>query len=122
MFFCCTFLNQEEKNNEVPYAPLKNKSHNNFLCPITQQLMKDPVVTSDGYTFERNEIQTWLDKGNDTNPVTGQKLENKNLIPNRALKDVIDEYRATLTQEVTAAPSTNEEIRRNISEFALYGS
>ena len=27
-----------------------------FLCPITKEIMIDPVITSDGYTFERHAI------------------------------------------------------------------
>ena len=30
-----------------------------FLCPITQEVMTDPVLTSDGYTYERDAIEHW---------------------------------------------------------------
>lgn len=30
-----------------------------FVCPITQDLMDDPVVAADGYTYERDAIQEW---------------------------------------------------------------
>lgn len=33
-----------------------------LMCPITQSLMRDPVVASSGYTFERTAIETWLRK------------------------------------------------------------
>lgn len=32
-----------------------------LLCPITNALMRDPVVVSSGHTFERRAIQKWMD-------------------------------------------------------------
>jgi hypothetical protein len=46
--------------------------------------MKNPVITIDGYSFEREVIQKWF-KEKDKSPITGLKIE-KNLIENRALK------------------------------------
>ncbi len=33
-----------------------------FRCPISHQIMRDPVFTSDGETYEREEIERWLQK------------------------------------------------------------
>lgn len=41
-----------------------------FSCPITLSKMSDPVVTSDGQTYERTAIEDWL-KTHDTSPLTG---------------------------------------------------
>ena len=41
-----------------------------FSCPITLTKMSDPVVTSDGQTYERTAIEDWL-KTHDTSPLTG---------------------------------------------------
>lgn len=30
---------------------------NEFLCPIFQEIMKDPVLTVDGFCFERRAIE-----------------------------------------------------------------
>jgi U-box domain len=36
-----------------------------FICPITQEIMLDPViVTSSGKTYERNAIEQWLKNNN----------------------------------------------------------
>lgn len=61
-----------------------------FLCPITQEMMKDPVIAADGYTYERNAIQDWLQQQN-RSPMTNQPLEHKMLTPNRVLKSAIAE-------------------------------
>lgn len=63
----------------------------NLKCPITQMIMHDPVNTCDGYTYERESIERWLES-NYTNPLTNQNLFNKTLTPNRTLKSIIDEY------------------------------
>ena len=48
-----------------------------FLCT----LMDDPVVASDGFTYNREEIQNWF-KHHDTSPLTNEPFEHKILIPN----------------------------------------
>ena len=59
-----------------------------FVCPITLTLMTDPVITSDGQTYERKAIEDWLQR-NSTSPLTAVELDNKNLIPNVALRSQI---------------------------------
>ena len=66
----------------------------NFLvCPITQEVMEDPVFTSDGHTFERSAIESWL-SNNCTNPMTGSEMPDKNLTPNFAIREACDAYRS----------------------------
>ena len=40
-----------------------------FLCPISQEIMRDPVTCADGHSYERASIERWLDTHN-----TSQKL------------------------------------------------
>ena len=60
-----------------------------YLCPISQSLMHDPVITMDGYTFDSQSIREWFSKGNNKNPMTNIPLESTRLIPNRILKSMI---------------------------------
>ena len=55
--------------------------------------MKDPVICTDGHTYERSAIRHWLDKYG-TSPVTNKKLPNHKLIPNYAIKKVIEEWKS----------------------------
>ena len=64
-----------------------------LVCPITQEVMEDPVITSDGHTFERSAIEAWLGKNN-TNPMTGGEITSKALTPNFALRDACAAYKA----------------------------
>jgi hypothetical protein len=62
-----------------------------YLCPLTKEFLFDPVMTSDGLSFERKAIEYWLDKY-DVSPVNGIALDSKSLLPNFALKQLIREY------------------------------
>ena len=75
-----------------------------FLCPITQDIMRDPVIlVESGHTFERVAIETWF-KRNNTNPVTNLVARNKVLTPNRALADAIRErFPDVLARDIVAA-------------------
>lgn len=60
-----------------------------FRCPISLELMRDPVVVATGQTYDRESITLWMDAGHNTCPKTGQTLAHADLIPNRALKNLI---------------------------------
>ena len=52
-----------------------------YICPITAEIMTDPVTTLDGFTYERTAILEWL-RTKDTSPVTGATMVSTTLIPN----------------------------------------
>ncbi|KAK7392697.1 hypothetical protein VNO78_21141 [Psophocarpus tetragonolobus] len=63
-----------------------------FLCPISLQLMKDPVTVSTGITYDRDSIEKWLfHSKNDTCPVTKQPLL-PDLTPNHTLRRLIQAW------------------------------
>lgn len=61
-----------------------------FICPITQEVMKDPVIGPDGMTYEKEAIVNWLKK-HKASPITRQPMDPSQLVPNRALKSTIEE-------------------------------
>lgn len=63
-----------------------------FLCPISLDLMKDPVTMSSGITYDRESIEKWLQGENFTCPVTSQVLKSFDLIPNHALRRLIQDW------------------------------
>ncbi|KAJ0512546.1 putative U box domain, armadillo-like helical, Zinc finger, RING/FYVE/PHD-type [Helianthus annuus] len=63
-----------------------------FICPLTLQLMFDPVIVSTGQTYERDSIQKWLNNGLLRCPVTRQTLSHRNLIPNYTVKALISNW------------------------------
>ncbi|KAB1203541.1 U-box domain-containing protein 15 [Morella rubra] len=60
-----------------------------FLCPITLEIMRDPVIVASGQTYERESIQKWFDSNQWTCPKTRQTLVHLSLAPNYALKNLI---------------------------------
>lgn len=60
-----------------------------FLCPITLEIMVDPVIVATGQTYERESIQKWLNSNHRTCPKTGQTLDHLSLAPNFALRNLI---------------------------------
>ncbi|GJN26758.1 hypothetical protein PR202_gb14716 [Eleusine coracana subsp. coracana] len=63
-----------------------------FICPILQEMMNDPYIAADGFTYEGEAIKGWLDSGHSTSPMTNLKLEHNQLVPNRALRSAILEW------------------------------
>ncbi|KAG1335278.1 U-box domain-containing protein 17 [Cocos nucifera] len=63
-----------------------------FCCPISLDLMRDPVITSTGQTYDRASIIQWMDEGHCTCPNSGQMLAHNRLVPNRALRNLISQW------------------------------
>ncbi|KAL9649335.1 hypothetical protein ABK040_014637 [Willaertia magna] len=66
-------------NIEKQIEEWKNKYLNKYNCPISQQLMIDPVTIETGQTYDRKTIEEWL-KSKNTCPITRATLKNNNLI------------------------------------------
>lgn len=60
-----------------------------FCCPLSLELMLDPVIVASGQTYERSSIQKWLDHGLTICPKTRQTLAHTNLITNYTVKAMI---------------------------------
>eukprot|EP00525_Craspedostauros_australis_P012221 CAMPEP_0198136292 /NCGR_PEP_ID=MMETSP1442-20131203/61038_1 /TAXON_ID= /ORGANISM="Craspedostauros australis, Strain CCMP3328" /LENGTH=355 /DNA_ID=CAMNT_0043797501 /DNA_START=185 /DNA_END=1252 /DNA_ORIENTATION=- len=60
-----------------------------FLCPLSNEIMTDPMMTRYGDHFERSHILAWLEGGC---PVTGRPLRPSNLVSNKTLKWKIEQW------------------------------
>ncbi|KAL3518052.1 hypothetical protein ACH5RR_020641 [Cinchona calisaya] len=83
------FDSEEEGAQILPFK--------NFLCPLTKEVMKDPVVLESAQTYERTAINYWfercLEDGREpTCPLTGMVLKSLELKPNIGLAGSIDEW------------------------------
>uniref|UniRef100_A0A3Q3EJZ0 WD repeat, SAM and U-box domain-containing protein 1 n=1 Tax=Labrus bergylta TaxID=56723 RepID=A0A3Q3EJZ0_9LABR len=79
-------LKAEQSGSEAP---------DEFLCPITRELMRDPVIASDGYSYERESIESWVRGRNKTSPMTNLPLQTSLLTPNRSLKMAISRWKSS---------------------------
>ncbi|XP_054780109.1 U-box domain-containing protein 9 [Prosopis cineraria] len=63
-----------------------------FKCPLSKQLMRDPVILASGQTYDRTFIQKWLKAGNQTCPRTQQVLSHSGLTPNYLIREMIEQW------------------------------
>jgi hypothetical protein len=54
--------------------------------------MRDPVVSADGVTYDRPSIELWFSGGGRTNLITGALLPHLGLVPNLALRTLVDDF------------------------------
>lgn len=66
--------------------------HSSFYCPITFELMVDPFIDREGNTFERAAIVEWLYRYG-ISPITRTPMRVEDLVPNRILRELIEEAR-----------------------------
>ena len=71
-------------------APSNQELRDEFVCPITRELMRDPCIAADGHTYDRASIERWLQKRT-TSPRTGDPLPHTHLATNHNLKKLIDD-------------------------------
>ena len=69
---------------------MSQQTTESLICPITGEIMKDPVMALDGHTYEREAIATWFEE-KQTSPLTGAHLESKTLITNHTLRKLLEE-------------------------------
>lgn len=54
--------------------------------------MNEPVITPSGITYDRQDIEEHLKRVGHFDPITRQPLRANQLIPNLAMKEVVDAY------------------------------
>ncbi|XAR58768.1 Ubiquitin--protein ligase [Bertholletia excelsa] len=63
-----------------------------FRCPLSNELMRDPVIVASGQTYDRPFIQRWFEAGHRTCPRTQQVLSHTLLIPNLLIRGMISQW------------------------------
>ncbi|PIA34136.1 hypothetical protein AQUCO_03800007v1 [Aquilegia coerulea] len=76
-------IKQSQRITKVPIPPA------DLSCPLSLELMMDPVLLASGQTYERIYITRWLNLALTVCPKTRQTLANTNLIPNYTVKALI---------------------------------
>ncbi|XP_055808932.1 U-box domain-containing protein 35-like [Solanum dulcamara] len=80
-----------DRARHLKYNQTPPPSH--FKCPLLKEVIKDPCVAADGYTYDRKAIESWL-ADNDNSPVTNLPLPHKHLLPNYTLLSAIKEWKS----------------------------
>ncbi|KAL8192528.1 hypothetical protein R6Q57_027713 [Mikania cordata] len=101
-------------NTATPLYP------DDFKCPISLEIMSEPVIVSSGHTFDRRSIQRWLDAGHRTCPITKLPLsDSPSLIPNHALRSLISNFTA---HNLTKSNQNQEDPETLISDLTSKSS
>jgi len=88
-----------KKAERKSYLYNSNQNPDEFKCPITLEIMTDPVILSDGQTFERASIlESFRFMGNKS-PIT-RKTVSQELIPNIALRKRIEDWIQGYSQDI----------------------
>ncbi|CAI8609937.1 unnamed protein product [Vicia faba] len=86
-----------------------------FRCPISLELMTEPVTVSTGQTYDRASIHKWLKAGNRTCPKTGENLNTTELVPNTTLKKLIQQFCTDNGVSFSKSCNRNRDITKTIS-------
>lgn len=99
-----------------------------FFCPISMELMRDPVLTTDGLCYDRVGIEQWFAAGNRTSPLSGASLDATTLLPNIALRQAIEDWeekhskvlqRASLTPVMSTPPHSPSDAFGNVTKIGF---
>ncbi|PWA69236.1 U-box domain-containing protein kinase family protein [Artemisia annua] len=71
-----------------------------FVCPILKDIMEDPHIASDGFSYELSAIKQWLGLGYNTSPMTNLALKHNRLTPNHTLRSLIQDWRLGATKDL----------------------
>ncbi|XP_040381024.1 U-box domain-containing protein 4-like isoform X2 [Oryza brachyantha] len=81
-------LVQEKQAHSIDGVPIPA----DFCCPLSLELMSDPVIVASGQTYEHVFIRKWFDLGYNICPKTRQTLGHTKLIPNFTVKQLIENW------------------------------
>ncbi|KDP26567.1 hypothetical protein JCGZ_17725 [Jatropha curcas] len=127
-FMCyarCLFFNSidskitlQSQDSKCSGELLNYLNSDDLKCPISLEIMKDPVTIETGHTYDRSSILKWFRSGNHTCPKTGKRLETVELTPNLLLKGLIQTY--CIQNGIQSVESNRK--NRDITRTVLAGS
>ncbi|KHG05066.1 U-box domain-containing protein 43 [Gossypium arboreum] len=90
-----------------------------FVCPLTKQVMRDPVTLENGQTFEREAIEKWFKECRESGrrlvcPLTQKELKSADLNQSIALRNTIEEW--TTRNEAAQLDMARRSLNMNSSE------
>lgn len=94
---------QQQRREEEDEDELEIPSE--FICPITQEIMQDPVMSRYGHSYEREAILKWLIRHNDC-PMSRQPLKLSDLLTNHNLRARILQWQKDNEQDIVVVCSS----------------
>jgi hypothetical protein len=86
--------NKNTKNKNKSNNCVREEPPDALVCPITLELMRDPVMDTNGHTFERSAIERVLVNRPGISPMTNAPYPHGDarLTPNRIARDMVDAF------------------------------
>ena len=97
---CISNGNEVSSTSKIPTSILEQLKET-LTCPITLDLIEDPVIASDGFTYERSAIQRWMAE-NAVSPITKKALKFAELRDNLIIKSLLITYHEQMNQKPAA--------------------
>lgn len=108
------FQNTDQSDGRCNVEAVSFLNLEDFRCPISLEMMTDPVTISTGQTYDRASIQKWFKAGNLLCPKTGDKLSTTELVPNSSLRKIIHQFCADHGASLAKTRKKNGDISRTI--------
>ncbi|XP_055379742.1 uncharacterized WD repeat-containing protein alr3466-like [Condylostylus longicornis] len=70
----------------------RNVIPSEFLCPLTHEIMNDPVILEDKFTYEKSAINEWFNSNQNKSPITNEELNPMRIMDNIELKQNIENF------------------------------
>jgi hypothetical protein len=80
---------------QVPDSSPNEAPPNGFICPLTLDLMENPMVASNGRSYEASSLEQLFNQPYPMDAITREPLDPNIRIPNKLLKQIIDTYNRT---------------------------
>jgi hypothetical protein len=106
-----------DANGEVIDMELDVRFEDDLTCPITKEIFRDPVICSDGFTYERYAIETYL-RINKISPMTAVVLDNTKLIPNISMRNIIRSIKADVKRKAEAKSDSDADHSKPLDDVA----
>ncbi|PON98933.1 Beta-catenin [Trema orientale] len=110
---------KRQSNGKCTSEALIGLKPDDLRCPISLEIMVDPVTVASGHTYDRASITKWFRAGNSICPKTGEKLENMEMVPNSALRRLIQLYCSENSIPLVDSGHRNRHVKRAVLAGSL---
>ncbi|ESQ29466.1 hypothetical protein EUTSA_v10023320mg [Eutrema salsugineum] len=110
---------EKEEEEEEDDLIIGGLNVDDLRCPISLEIMNDPVVLETGHTYDRSSIKKWFSSGNVTCPKTGKILVSTGLVDNVSVKQVIQSYCKQNSVVLTTETDQKRKKNKSISPESL---
>ncbi|AFZ80296.1 tetratricopeptide repeat domain containing protein [Theileria equi strain WA] len=87
---CTERINQLEAVTNAAMGSKDRTIPSYLCCKISMCIMKDPVISSSGLTYERELLEMHLRSNGEFDPITREPCKLSNLIPNYYIKEAVE--------------------------------